>query len=84
MLTNSCFYAFGDAFRVLHVHTKKHFNLGLEFSNVSHDPDKIILTTHLTLYEGQKFTIPPDKFEYWDYLLLLELLNRDTKDQSQN
>ena len=54
MLTNSCFYAFGDAFRVLHVHAKKHFNLGLEFSNVSHDPDKIILTTHLTLYQKVK------------------------------
>ena len=55
MLTNPCFYAFCDAFRVLHIHTKKLFNLGLELSKVSHDRDKLIFNySCYTLLKSEK------------------------------
>ena len=71
------------------IHSKKLFNLGLEFSKVSHDPDKIIFNySSYTLTKSEKsllckglnFAIPPDKLEYSDYLLPFELLYRDIKD----
>ena len=71
------------------IHAKKCFNLCLEFSKVSHDPDKIIFNySSYTLTKSEKrllckglnFAIPPDKLEYLDYLLPFELLYRDIKD----
>ena len=71
------------------IHSKKLFNLGLEVSKVSHDPDKIIFnySSHelsksekSLLCKGLNFAIPPDKLEYSDYLLPFELLYRDIKD----
>ena len=68
---------------------KKLFNLGLEVSKVSHDPDKIIFnySSHKLsksekslLCKGLNFAIPPDKLEYSDYLLPFELLYCDIKD----
>ena len=69
--------------------SKKLFNLGLEFSKVSHDPDQIIFNySPYTLSKSEKgllckglnFAIPPDKLEYSDYLLPFELLYCDIKD----
>ena len=71
------------------IHAKKLFNLGLELSKVSHDPDKIIFnyssytltkSDKSLLCKGLNFAIPPDKLEYSDYLLPFELLYRDIKD----
>ena len=71
------------------IHSKKLFNLGLEVSKVSHDPDKIIFnyssynlskSEKSLLCKGLNFAIPPDKLEYSDYLLPFELLYRDIKD----
>ena len=71
------------------IHSKKLFNLGLEVSKVSHDPNKIIFnySSHnisksekSLLCKGLNFAIPPDKLEYSDYLLPFELLYRDIKD----
>ena len=63
--------------------------MGLEVPKVSHDPDKIIFnyssqklskSEKSLLCKGLNFAIPPDKLEYSDYLLPLELLYRDIKD----
>ena len=71
------------------IHSKKLFNLGLEVSKVSHDPDSIIFNGSFynlskseksLLCKGLNFSIPPDKIEYSDYLLPSELLYRDIKD----
>ena len=71
------------------IHSKKLFNLGLEVSKVSHDPDKIIFDnsshklskSEKSLFcKGLNLTIPPDKLEYSDYLLPFELLYLDIKD----
>ena len=74
--------------KLSHIHSKKLFNFCLEFSKVSHDPDKIIFNysscisskseTSL-LCKGLNIAIPPDKLEYSDYLLPFELLYRDIK-----
>ena len=57
------------------VHSKKLFNLGLEFPKVSHDPDKIIFnypsytlskSEKKLLWKGLNFGIPPDNLEYSD------------------
>ena len=70
------------------IHSKKLFNLGLEFSKFSYDPDKIIFnyssytllkSEESLLCKGLNFAIPPDKLEYSDYLLPFELLYRDIK-----
>ena len=70
------------------IHSKKHFNLGLEVSKVSHDPDKIIFnyssynlskSEKSLLCKGLNFVISPDKLEYSDYLLPFELLYCDIK-----
>ena len=64
------------------IHSKKLFNLVLEFSNVSHDPGTMIFnyssytlskSEKSLLCKGLKFAIPPDKLEYSDYLLLFEV-----------
>ena len=71
------------------IYSKKLFNLGLEFSKVSHDADKIIFnSSSYTLSKSEKrllcknvnFAIPPDSFEHSDYLLPFELSYRDIKD----
>ena len=67
------------------IHSKKLFNLGLEFSKVLHDPDKFFLTNlskceKSLLCIGLNFAVPLDKLEYSDYLLPFELLYRDIKD----
>ena len=71
------------------IHSKKLFNLGLEVSKVSHDPDKIIFnyssynlskSKKRVLCKGLNFAIPPDKLEYSHYLLPFELLYRVIKD----
>ena len=71
------------------IHFKTLFNMGLEFSKVSHDPDKIIFNyssytlskkEKSLLCKGLNFAIPPDKLEYSDYLLPFELLYHDIKD----
>ena len=71
------------------IHLKKLFNLGLEVSKGSHDPDEIIFnyfsynlskSDKSLLCKGLNFPIPPDKFEYSDYLLPFELLYRVIKD----
>ena len=68
--------------------SKKPFILGLEFSKVSHDLDKIIFNySSYTLSKSEKdllckglnLAIPPDKLEYSDYLLPFEHLYRDIK-----
>ena len=55
------------------IHSKKLFNLGLEVSKVSHDPDEIIFnyssynlskSEKSLLCKGLNFAIPPDKLEY--------------------
>ena len=64
------------------IHAKKLFNLGLEFSKVSHDLNKVILNySSYTLSKSEKsllckglnVALPPDKLEYSDYLLLLKI-----------
>ena len=76
-------------FLTQNIHSKKLLNLGLEFSKVSHDTNKIIFNySSYTLSKSEKsllckglnFAIPPDKLEYSDYLLLFELLYHDIKD----
>ena len=70
------------------IYSKKLFNLGLEVSKVSHDPDKIIFiySSHKLsksekslLCKGLNFAMPPYKLEYSDYLLPFELLYQDIK-----
>ena len=55
------------------IHSKKLFNLGLEVSKVSHDPDEIIFNySSYNLFKSEKsllskslnFEVPPDKLEY--------------------
>ena len=67
------------------IHSKKLFNLGTESSKTSHDPQKVIFnySSHVLtesekslLCKGLNFAIPPDKLEYADFLLPLELLYR--------
>ena len=62
--------------------------MGLEFSKVSHDLDKIIFNySSYTLSKseeslpckGLNFASPPDELEYSDYLLPFEFLYRDIK-----
>ena len=62
--------------------------MGLEVSNVSHDPNKIIfsyssynlLTSEKSLLcKSLNFAVRPDKFKYSDYLLPFELLYCDIK-----
>ena len=71
------------------IRSNKLFNLDLEFSKVSHDPDKIIFNyssyalskIEKSLFcKGLKFAIQPDKLEYSDYLLPFKLLYRGIKD----
>ena len=73
----------------LNIHSKKLLNLGLEFSKVSLDLDKIIFNySSYTLSKSEKkllgkgliFAILSDKLEYSEYLLPFELLYRDIKD----
>ena len=67
------------------IHSKKLFNLGIESSKTSHDPQKVIFnySSHVltgsekSLCKGLNFAIPPDKLEYSDFLLPFELLYRD-------
>ena len=68
------------------IHSKKLFNLGIESSTTSNDPQKVIFnySSHVLresekslLYKGLNFAIPPDKLEYSDFLLPFELLYRD-------
>ena len=68
------------------IHSKKLFNLGIESSKMSHDPQKVIFnySSHVLtesekslLCKGLNFAIPPDKLEYSDFLLPFELLYRD-------
>ena len=68
------------------IHAKKLFNLGIESSKTSHDPQKVIFnySSHVLtesekslLCKGLNFAIPPDKLEYSDFLLPFELLYRD-------
>ena len=70
------------------IHSKKLFNLGLEVFKVSHDPDKMTFNySSYNLSKSEKnllckrlnFVISPDKLEYSDYLLPLELLYCDIK-----
>ena len=65
------------------IHSKKLFNLGIESSKTSHDPEKLIVnySSHVLtgkekslLCKGLNFTIPPDKLEYSGFLLPFELL----------
>ena len=68
------------------IHSKKLFNLGIESSKTSHDPQKVIFnySSHV-LTESAKslhckrlnLAILPDKLEYSNYLLPFELLYRD-------
>ena len=71
------------------IHSKKLFNLGIESSKTSHDPQKVIFnySSHVLtesekslLCKGLNFAIPPDKLEYSDFSLPLELLYRDIQD----
>ena len=71
------------------IRSKKLFNLGLDVSKVSHDPDEIIFnyssynlskSEKSLLCKGLNFAVPPDKLEYSDYLLEFELLYHDNKD----
>ena len=71
------------------IHSKKLFNLGLEVSKASHDPDEIIFnyssdnlskTEKSLLCKGLNLAIPPDELEYSHYLLSFELLYHDIKD----
>ena len=66
--------------------SKKLFNLGIESSKTSHDPEKVIFnySSHVLkerekglLCKGLNFAIPPDKLEYSDFLLPFELLYRE-------
>ena len=68
------------------IHSKKLFNLGIESSKTSHNPQKVIFnySSHVLtesekslLCKGLNFAIPPDKLEYADFLLPFELLYRD-------
>ena len=65
------------------------FNLGLEFSKVSHDPYQIIFnylsytlpkSEQSLLPKGLNFAIAPGKLEYSDHLLAFEFLCRNIKD----
>ena len=68
------------------IHSRKLFNLSVESSKTSHDPQKVIFnySSHVLtesekslLCKGLNFAIPPDKLEYADFLLPFELLYRD-------
>ena len=68
------------------IHSKKLFNLGIESSKMSHNPQKVIFnyssnvlteSEKILLCKGLNFAIPPDKLEYSDFLLPFELLYRD-------
>ena len=68
--------------------TKKLFNLGTKSSKTLHDPEKVIYncSSHVLkenekslLCKGLNFAIPPDKLEYSDFLILIELLYWDIK-----
>ena len=68
------------------IHSKKLFNLGIESSKTSHDPEKGIFnySSHVLtnsekslLCKGLNFAIPPDKLECSEFLLSFELLYRD-------
>ena len=68
------------------MHSKKLFDLGLENSQILHDPDKVNFnySSHILaesdkslLCKGLNFGIPPTTLEYADYLLPFELLSRD-------
>ena len=70
------------------IQSKKPFNLGLEISKVSSDPDNIIFNypsynpskSEKSLFcKGLNFSISPDKLKYSDYLLQFELIYRDIK-----
>ena len=79
------------------IYPKKLFNLGIQSSKTSQDPQKAIfnyLYHALTerekslLCKGQYFAIPSDKLECSDFLLLFELLycdiqNLDSTDQKK-
>ena len=65
---------------------KKLFNLVIESSKVSHDPQKVIFnySSHVLtesekslLCKGLKFDFPPDKLQYSDFLPPFKLLYRD-------
>ena len=71
------------------IRSKTLFNLGLEFSKVSHDPYQIIFnylsytllkSEQSLLPKGLNFAIAPGKLEYSDYLLPFEFLCRNIKD----
>ena len=71
------------------IHSKKVSYLCLEIFKVSYDPEEIIFnyssynlsrSEKSLLCKGLNFAIPPDKFEYSDYLLPFELLYHDMKD----
>ena len=68
------------------IHSKKLFNLDIESSKMSHNPQKVVFNYYshvLTesgkslLCKGLNFAIPPDKLKYSDFLLPFELLYRD-------
>ena len=81
------------------IHSEEIFNLGIDSTKTSHDPEKVIFiySSHvLTSEQSEKsflckelnFVIPPDKFGYSDFLLPFELLchdiqNLDVKDQKK-
>ena len=79
------------------IHSKKLFNLGIESSKTSRDPQKVLFnySSHVLtesekslLCKGLNFAIPPDKLESSDFLLPFELLycdiqNLDVTDQKK-
>ena len=65
------------------IHSKKRFNLALESSKTSHDPQNVIFnySSHVLterenslLCKELNFAIPSDKLDYSDFLLQFELL----------
>ena len=79
------------------IHSKKSFNLGIESSETSDDPQKLIFnysfhllieSKNILLCKGLNFAIPPDKLEFSDFLFPFELLyydiqNLDVADQNK-
>ena len=68
------------------IHSKKPFNLGIESSETSHDPQKLIFnysshvlieSKNILLCKARNFAIPPDKLEFPDFLFPFELLYHD-------
>ena len=79
------------------IHSKKLFNLSIESSKTSHDPQKVIFdySSHVLTENGKSLprkglncAIPPDKLKFSDFLLPFKLLycelqNLDVTDQKK-